>query len=293
MEKRGLGKGLSALLAASMAEEEEGILRDLPVEQIRPNPYQPRQAFDPEKMAELVASVREHGILQPVLVRRISDEEYALVAGERRLRAAQEVGLLTIPALVKEYTDPQMLEIALIENVQREDINPVEAARAYQRLNTEFGLTQQEIAQRVGKSQPSIANTLRLLNLPEPILESLQRGEITEGHAMALLQVTSDNQITIWENIRQGSLSVREALRIAREKRPRQPVQPTSAPDPPSAPARDPNYLAVEEALQISLGTKVRIRSTGRGGKIEIEFFSSEELEGIVEKILGGGQREG
>jgi ParB family chromosome partitioning protein len=288
MDKRGLGKGLGALISGSLGEDDATSVRDVRIEHISPNPYQPRKVFDPERLAELVESVREHGILQPVLVRRVAVDSYELVAGERRFRAAQEAGLRTVPALVKEYSDPLMLEVALIENVQREDINPVEAALAYRRLNSEFGLTQSDIAKRVGKAQSTIANTLRLLSLPEPMLASLQRGEISEGHARTLLQVAGEAQEQAWEAIRSKGLSVREAERLARDLQHR-PTPAVTQDRSRREPAQDANLAAVEGALRESLGTKVHVRLSNGVGKIEIEFYDEQQLEGLISRLTGDG----
>lgn len=293
MDKRGLGKGLGALFPGASLVEEQGAVREVPVGQIRPNPYQPREQFDRDKLEELAQSVREHGILQPVLLRNVGPNAFELIAGERRFRAAQAAGLERVPAVVKELADPQMLEVALIENVQREDIGPLEAARAYQRLNREFGLTQEAIARRVGKSQPTIANALRLLLLPEPVQDSLARGEITEGHARAILQAPADRQVEVLQAIRGRGLTVRDAERVARDlrnprrERERERAERQPAPEPRDGWHRDANLAAVEEALQVALGTKVSVRKSGSGGRIEIEFYSDDELEGIVERLLG------
>lgn len=287
MDKRGLGKGLGALISGSLGKEDASSVREVRMDQIRPNPYQPRQVFDPVRLAELTESIRSHGVLQPVLIRRSAVDSYELIAGERRFRAAQEAGLRAIPALVKEYTDPQMLEVALIENVQREDISPVEAALAYRRLNSEFGLTQTDIAKRVGKAQSTVANTLRLLALPAPILESLQRGEISEGHARTLLQVGGAAQIGAWEAIRSKGLSVRETERLTRQIQEGHATSLVDKSRRESLP--DPNLAAVEGALRESLGTKVRVRLTNGVGKIEIEFYDEQQLEGLIARLTGGG----
>lgn len=289
MEKRGLGKGLGALLSNTLAEDDAGSVRDIRLDHIRPNPYQPRHTTDEAKIIELAESIRENGILQPVLVRRVGVDVYELIAGHRRAYAAQELGLFTIPAIIKRCSDQEMLEIALVENLQREDINAVDAALAYKRLAEEFGLTQEEIARRVGKAQPTIANTLRLLSLPEPILESLRRGVISESHARALLQAPSEVQLRVWEDVCKRGLSAKETERLTRAWR-KGAVEP-SLPQPSGEQEmpRDPNLAAVEEALQIALSTKVRIRQSGSIGKLEIEFYSLEELEGIVERIIGTG----
>lgn len=290
MEKRGLGRGLSALIGDSLAGTAEGNVREVALQQITTNPNQPRQVFGEEALNELSHSIREHGILQPLLVRRRGVEDYELIAGERRLRAAKMAGLSHVPVLIKEYDEVQSLEVAIVENVQRADINAVEAAYAYRKLIDEFGFSQQEVAKRVGKSQPSISNTLRLLDLPETILEGLLAGEITEGHARPLLQVQQSNPQALtlfWQTLRQRKLSVREAEKMAREIR-------IQAENPPKVTLpfqgelrRDANLVAAEEALQTVLGTKVSIHRSGRGGKIEIEFYSDAELEGILERLMG------
>ena len=289
MEKRGLGKGLGALIAGSMAEDDTTNIREVPLDQIVANPFQPRQQFDPTRLAELAQSVQEHGILQPLLVRRKGVSNYELIAGERRFRAARQVGLRVVPVIIREMSDEKSLEVALIENIQREDINAVEAAQAYRRLIDEFGLTQQEIARRVGKSQSAVANTLRLLSLPAQILDSLNHGEITEGHARALLQAQTDHQITAWRMVVNRGLNVRDTERMVRESRanPRSPATPSHNAVSEVVETRDPNHAAVEEALQIALGTRVQIRKAGANYRIEIEFYSSDQLEGLVERLIG------
>ena len=188
MAKTGLGKGLSALIPSMSVSEEEGVV-EIEVDTIRPNPHQPRQEFAVEKLNELAASLQEHGVVQPIVVRKIADE-YELVVGERRWRASKLLGWKKIPAVVKEYTDQQIMEIALVENLQREDLNPIEEALAYQRLITEFAYTQEEVARKVSKSRPFVANMVRILSLPEEILELVARGELTVGHARPLLALS-------------------------------------------------------------------------------------------------------
>lgn len=307
MGKRGLGRGLAALISDTMPEEREGAVREIPVAQIVPNPYQPRTLFDPLKMEELIASVREHGILQPVLVRRAGHERYQLVAGERRFRAAQSAGLEVVPALVKEVTEREQLEMAVVENVQREDIGVMEAARAYRRLMDEFDMTQEMVAQRVGKSRSGVANTVRLLSLPEEVQFSVERGEITEGHARALL--TAEDEASIlraWQIVLKKRLSVRDTESLARDIK----TGALSAGDPaalPSSPGKssvkdsalgsesrrvtfsDPNEAALSDTLQQALGTKVTIRRTSREeGRIEIEFYSNQELDRLTELLIHG-----
>jgi len=270
-----------------MSDDDAGTVREVRVDHIRPNPYQPRQSLDEAKLLELIESIRANGILQPVLLRRVAVDVYELIAGHRRVFAAQELGLFTVPAIVRPCSDREMLEIALIENLQREDINPVDAALGYRRLAEEFGMRQDEIAKRVGKAQPTIANALRILALPEPILQSVRLGEITESHARALLKLPSDAQRSAWETVRRRGLSVKETERLTREMLNNPLKASLTRLQKESTPPKDPNHAAVEEALQIALSTKVTIRQSGGIGKIEIEFYSAEELEGIVERIIG------
>ncbi len=290
MAKKALGKGLGALLASTLAEEDAGTVREIPIKQISPNPFQPRKSIDPAKLTELAESVREHGVLQPLIVTRVAVDSYELVAGERRMLAAREAGLRTVPAVVRDYDTLQVLEVALIENLQREDIGPMEAASAYQRLRAEFGLTQDEIARRVGKAQSTVANTLRLLTLPAPIMESLGRGEITEGHARAILQTAPKARLAAWKRIKKGGLSVREAESMARDgdkgrgkegKSGRGDDGKTN----PAVAERDPNLAAMEEELRAALGTKVTLKWSGEVGKLEIEFYSQDHLESVVERL--------
>lgn len=294
MQKRALGRGLEALMGSSATDNVEDAVVEVPLDLVEPNPYQPRRSFDPAKHIEMIASIREHGVLQPVLVRRSKDGRYELIAGERRVRAARDCGLTGVPAIVREYTDRQMLEVALIENLHREDITAIEAAYAYKRLKDEFGLTQEEIARRVGKSPSAVANTLRILALPQPILDGLARGEITEGHARALLQVPRHAQFEAFLEVKRRGMSVRECERYARSFSTRKEVTPSRQATEDQPFVTDPNDAAVMEVLQNALGTKVFIRRMPRAGRIEIEFYSEEHLEALVERILrSNGHGEG
>ena len=280
MEKKGLGKGLGALIPG--AGREERLPVEIPIDQITFNPFQPRKSHDDEKFQELLRSVRLHGILQPVVVRTTRDGGYELVAGERRLRAASEAGLTRIPAIVRQFTNEQSLEVALIENLQREDIGPLEAAGAYRRLIDDFGLTQDDVAFRIGKSRSSIANTLRLLNLPQKIQQSLASGEISEGHARALLSVADPSrQETIWRRVVDDQLTVRETERLCREAADSVSRE-TSPPHTPAAAERDPNLLEIEEQLRRLFGTRVVITIGRDRGRIEIEFYNEDDLTRIV-----------
>lgn len=249
------------------------------LDKIRPNPRQPRVEFAEEALSELAASIRVQGVIQPLLVRRIPGGDFELVAGERRLRAAERAGLTHVPVYVRDLSDGESLELALVENLQRDDLSPLEEAAAYQRLMTEFGLTQEEVAERVGKSRPAVANALRLLKLPEAIKRDLARGKLTAGHARVLLSIEDeDAQLRAAKQIHARRLSVRDAEQLASARK--------STPRP--AP-RDPNRAALERDLSAALGTRVRITPKGRGGRIEIEFYSPEELEGLVDRIANRG----
>ena len=252
--KSGLGKGLDALIPGGQQVALEGNVIEIPIENINANPMQPRQIMDEEHLADLANSIREHGILQPLIVTRDARTEgYTLIAGERRLRAAKLAGLESVPALVRLASDQQRLELALIENVQRADLGPLETAEAYQRLNDEFGLSQEEIAGRVGKSRVAVSNTIRLLKLPEVARQALAAGKISEGHARALLQLpTPQAQLAILQTVLEGDLNVRQTEELARKYTGERPPHP-----PASEPL--PEIKALEERLRDHLGTRVSL----------------------------------
>ena len=281
--RRALGRGLDALIpgagrATTTSEPISGRASNdtvVAIDQIRPNPRQPRVEFDEAALAELVASIRIQGVIQPLLVRRLPDGDYELIAGERRLRAAKRAGLTHVPIFSREISDVESLEIALVENIQRDDLSPLEEAAAYQRLIDEFGHTQEEVAERVGKSRPAVANALRLLRLPESIKQDLSRGRLTAGHARVLLSIDgADAQLRASKQIQARRMSVRDAEQLAATRK-----------GAASPVARDPHRGAVERELSTALGTRVRITLKGRGGRIEIEFYSQEELQGLVERL--------
>lgn len=289
MERKGLGKGLGALIPGAEREERHAG-SEIEVARISVNPYQPRETFDDEKFQELVNSVRVHGILQPIVVRSKGDGEFELVAGERRLRAATAAGLARIPVVIRELTNEQSLQVALIENLQREDINAVEAAAAYKRLAVEFGLSQEELAFSIGKSRSAIANTMRVLNLPSDVIEQLRCGRITEGHARAILSLEGeDEQLLFCDRILAGGLSVRDSERMARDWA-RMAIAPSSHGNvsrETSAREQDPNILDLEARLREVFGTKVNlVRNRGRG-RIEVEFYSDDDMERILSLLLG------
>ena len=292
-QRKALGKGLGALIPGADLDASDAVgpadasldqgrrVLDLAVADIEPNPHQPRTAFDPDKVDELAQSIREKGIIQPLSVRRFG-AGYQLIAGERRLRAAQLADLETVPALVLDVvTDQEMMEVSLIENIQREDLNAIEEARAYRALMEECQLTQEEVAEKVGKDRSTVANTLRLLNLSPEVREALQSNQISMGHARALLGLEDERlQAALCKEILVRGLSVRkveELVRVAREGKPQEPeARPRF---------RDPEVLAVEEDLQRHFGTAVNISRRGKKGKIEIEFYSNDDLERLLELL--------
>ena len=277
--RRALGRGLDALIPA--VESKAGAA-EIPIARVSPNPHQPRQTISEESLAELAASIREHGVIQPLIVTQVGDE-YQLIAGERRWRAAQLAGLTTVPALIKETTPQQMLELALVENVQRADLNPLEEASAYRQLMDEFGLTQEEVAERVGKSRTAIANTVRLLRLPDDVKEALATGRISEGHARALLALpTSRLQRQALAVIEQRGLNVRQTEALVRGMQ-ADSEEPASSKAVPLSPQ---DHDAVEK-FQARLGTKVKLIRGKKGGRLVIHFYSEEELQAIYEAIVG------
>jgi ParB family chromosome partitioning protein len=259
---------------------EEARVTDIFVGQIVPNQRQPRRHFDDDALEELADSIRVHGVLQPILVRPIGAGKYELIAGERRWRASQLAGVKQVPAIVKSAAGQESLELAIIENVQREDISAFESALAYRALSDEFGLNQEEIAIRVGKTRSSVSNTLRLLKLPEEVLQGLQESVITEGHARALLALpTPEKQLAIYEMILVKGLSVRDVERICK--------QPSEAPKPPKKAARADVYTKqIESALSERTALPTRLSREGKKGKLTIEFFSDDDLQRILD-LLG------
>lgn len=278
-QKRGLGRGLEALFPG--AGQSQPAVRDVPIAELENNPFQPRKHFDQAALEELASTIREHGLLTPVVARRVGDG-FQIIAGERRIRAARLAGLTRVPTIVKEASDAQALEMALVENLQREDLNPLEAAEAYQRLVVEFGLTQEELAERVGRDRSSVANALRLLRLPRKIQDDVAAGSLSEGHARALLGLESAaQQLRARDMVVKRGLSVRATEAMVRRLRgplAKRPAQPSP---------HDPNWGAVEDQLRTALGTKVRIVREGMGGTIQVGFFSSDDLTRILDIIVG------
>ncbi|MGD8190557.1 ParB/RepB/Spo0J family partition protein [Brevibacillus ginsengisoli] len=276
--KKSLGKGLNALITSNLVEEGEQVT-DAELLEIRPNPYQPRKEFNAEALAELADSIKEHGIIQPLIVRK-SIKGYELVAGERRLRAAEKAGLTSVPVIVKSYTDQQIMEIALIENLQREDLNPLEEAEAYHKLLEHCSFTQEQLAQKVGKSRPHVANMLRLLQLSDDIRRLVADSKLSMGHARALLSV--ENAKVQWQlanDVVNKDLSVRQLeelvknLRVSRETKTKKPIK------------KEAGLVQMEERLRSRFGTAVQIKKGGKKGKIEIEFYSNEDLQRLLELL--------
>jgi len=278
-KRPGLGKGLDALIPAAW-ESASGVgVQQVPVDQIHPNPRQPRAAIHPDTLDDLAASIKEHGILQPLIVTREADGRYTLIAGERRWQAAKKAGLKEVPVLVREASDQERLELALIENVQRADLNPLETAEAYRQLHEEFGLTHEEIARRVGKSRVAVSNTLRLLQLPPGVQAALAAGQISEGHARALLGLpTPQAQSAVLQTILSKGLNVRQTEELVRKlSGERPPTKPKPAPP--------PEIQALEERLQSALGTRVRLKHGKKGGTVTIHYYSDEELDALIARL--------
>ncbi|MBP1714599.1 MAG: chromosome partitioning protein ParB [Deltaproteobacteria bacterium] len=274
--RQALGKGLGALIPEKPLAEGEGkkSFFTCGIEEIQPNPFQPRKTFNNEPLQELVQSIREKGILQPLIVRRKGDR-YELIAGERRWRAAQKAGIKEVPILVKDVSESELLELSLIENIQRENLNPIEEAEAYKGLAEQFRLTQEDISQKVGKDRATVANALRLLKLPPEIKQSLAEGKVSVGHARAFLGLDSpEKQRTAWKKVLAGGLSVRQTENLIRRLRPKTPADPRKGTS---------EWVPLIEELQRSLGTRVRIVGRKKRGRIEIEFYSPEELERILD----------
>ncbi len=279
-KRSGLGKGLDALIPGGESRLPGNSVALLPVDAIRPNPRQPRSHFSPEALEELAASIREHGIIQPLVVAQAPDGEgYILIAGERRLQAAKKAGLTRVPALVREASEQQLLELALIENIQRADLNPLETAEAYRQLHEEFGLSHEEIARRVGKSRVAVSNTLRLLKLPPAVQKALLEGRISEGHARALLGLASAKaQQAALQTVESKRLTVRQTEELVRRL---QGERPTARPRKTAA----PELRDLEARLETALGTRVRLTRSRKGGTITIYYYSDEELEALLHRL--------
>lgn len=275
MIKKGLGKGLGALI--SSADTENTGVREMKINEIEPNAGQPRKYFNDDKLSQLSESIKLHGIVQPLIVKK-EDDTYKIVAGERRWRAARLAGLETVPVIIKEMSSKQVMEVALIENIQREDLNPIEEAEAYEKLMTEFEMTQEDIATAVGRSRPAIANAVRLLSLQDKLKSLVINGDLSSGHARALLSIEDKAmQIKATEEILSKDLNVRETEKFVKKVLSKKEKK---------APKKlDEEYIAIEDRFREILGTKVKIVRNNKNGKILIEYYSVDELERIVELI--------
>ena len=283
-KRKALGKGLSALIPEpeAPAVPAPATAAEVPTSALDPNPFQPRTAMDPARLAELAASIRESGMVQPILVRR-RGERYQIIAGERRFRAAQANGLASVPVTVREVADEHLLELALVENIQREELNAIEEAQAFHRLQEEFRLTQEEIATRVGRDRTTVANTLRLLRLPRELREMVASGRLDAGHARALLALDrADDQVALGREAARKGLSVRDVeRRVALLRAPRGGA---------ASARKDANTRAAEERLRGALGTRVEIARRGRGGQIRVLFAGEAELNRLFELLVRAGR---
>lgn len=280
--RKALGRGLSALIPEPEQGAGPSAPAEVPISALEPNPYQPRGAMDPGRLAELAASIRESGIVQPILVRRRGDR-FQIVAGERRFRAAEALGLPTVPVTVRDVADEHLLEVALVENIQREELNPIEEAQAFQRLQEEFSLTQEDVARRVGRDRTTVANTLRLLRLPRELRDMVATARLDAGHARAILALDRvEDQLALGREAARRGLSVREVeRRVAQMRAPKAGG---------GRPRKDPNTRAAEERLRAALGTRVEIARRGKGGVLRVAFSSEAELNRLFDLLARGGR---
>lgn len=291
MRKKGLGRGLSELISGEALARSRAVL-EVHVDKLEPNPYQPRQNLEDDALEELTLSIEAHGIVQPVVVRRTDEEEvFQIIAGERRWRAARRAGLQTVPCIVHDADEEQMLEIALVENLQRDDLGPIETATALRHLMQQFGLTQDQVAEQLGRSRSSIANTLRLLDLPQEMKEALAQGRISQGHARALLSLSDEPERmhALFARIEEDDLTVRQAESLAREAPepvPEEQEETEAEEKKPGPKAGDPHIEDVTRRLRNNLGTKVVVLpKSGGGGTISISYHDAEELDRILALI--------
>ena len=281
--ERGLGRGLGALLGDAALQSQEGGSLSLPISQVEPGLKQPRKRFEEEALQDLADSIRTHGIIQPLTVRRLSSGYYQIIAGERRWRAAKLAGLTEVPAVILEADDRKVMELGLIENLQREDLNPIEEANGYKVLVEEYGLTQEEVAQRVGKSRPAVANALRLLALPDPVCQLLEEGKLSAGHARAILSIPNGGlQMQLAKKVVEDGLSVRQTEALAK----RLSAGEKEVPSPASAgPDLSIYYKEAEKSLATRFGRKVHIVNGKKKGKIELEYYDPDDLNALLELL--------
>lgn len=284
-KKRSLGRGLNALIPSGVetvtsADEVGAGVQTVPITAIQPNPHQPRTVMDAEKLAELTLSIKEHGLIQPLIVTQNGDQ-YTLIAGERRWRASQQAGLVEVPVIIKEATPQEMLELAIIENIQRADLNPLEEAYAYQQLMNEFGLIQEEVAKRVGKGRSTVANLVRLLNLPPNIQQAVSDGEISGAHGRALLPLpTPEAQTAAMNQIIKHDLNVRQTEALVKK------LLAEQKPIPKPRPTLPPELTDLQRQFADSLGTRVNIEKSGNGGRVVIHYYNDEDLQAIYDTIV-------
>jgi len=282
-QRKGLGKGLDALIpggkAASAPASSGSGVQQVPVEAIKRNPRQPRLTFKDDELNELAASIKEHGVIQPLIVMPNNDGTFILIAGERRLQASQRAGLRTVPVITRQANNQELLELALIENVQRADLNPMEEAEAYRHLVEDFGLSKEKVAERVGKSRVAVTNTIRLLELPDSIKQGVADGTITEGHGRALLGLsTKQAREAAYQTVINLSLNVRQTEELVRTRSGQRPIKAKK-------PFRNANITDVEKRLQKSLGTKVALKHGKKGGTVTIYYYSDEDLDALLDKL--------
>lgn len=289
MTKSGLGRGLGSLIPNKLDGEEDVVqsaivddqserVRQIPINQIEQNPMQPRENFDHGELEDLINSIKKHGILQPLIVTQKTSGSYQLIAGERRLRASEVLAKKTVPCLIRKAEELEKLELALIENIQRSDLNPIEQAKAYQKLVDEFDLTQEEVAEKVGKKRATITNILRLLDLPEEIQQALRQKKITTGHAKVILSAEAEaERLKIFKRILKSDLTVRQTEDEVKKVKVKSHFRTVE---------KDLETEEKEDQLRKALGTKVSINKKGQGGQVEIEYYSAEELNGLIERIV-------
>ena len=283
-KKGGLGKGLDALFMDNETVDSGGVVT-LRLSEIEPNRDQPRKIFSEEALNELADSIREHGVLQPLLVRPLPGGSYQLVAGERRWRASRMAGLQEVPVVIREMDEEQAMEIALIENLQREDLNAIEEATGYKQLMERYGMTQEQVAKRVGKSRPAIANALRLLNLPQKVMDMVGEGEVSPGHARALLAFDDQDRIVeIAQKVKTGKYSVRDIERMAKNQD-EEKEKAAKAPEEPAWGGKSAFLTEMEIAMSMEMGRKVRIIPNSEGGTLQIQFWDEEDLKSLAEKF--------
>jgi len=284
-KKGGLGKGLDALFLDNTADAGQGSIITVRLSQVEPNSSQPRRQFDEEALQELADSIAEHGVLQPIVVRPLESGGYQIIAGERRWRASRMAGLTEVPVIVREADDKVTMELALIENLQREDLNVLEEAEGYRALMDLYGLTQEEAAKRLGKSRPVVANTLRILTLPQPVLTLLREGKLTAGHARSLVGMEEAEAIEMARLTVEQGLTVRDIEKLARARRQEAKKAPPSQPEKKESAWGSSYCREAQLALGESLGRRVKISPKGEGGRLEIEFFSKEDLNALAEAL--------